>query len=176
MLTRRRFAGFCVVRDLRSERVYCHGSVRAGRAGRNHARRHAKDFVANRRPDAGLYDDACGGDHRGGSARRAAHASGSRIRLCLGRRLRASHPRSGDPHPQTRRWLSNTTRYPACARQTRRRQDQSSDYLCHREGKAARVSGLSAKSVPRSELKPPHTANGLRGVAFWKAGRASQRA
>jgi uncharacterized cupin superfamily protein len=63
--------GFCVVRNLRSERLYCHGSVGAGCAGRNHARRHAKDFVADRRSDAGLYDDTRGSDHRGGSARRA---------------------------------------------------------------------------------------------------------
>ena len=78
------------------------------------ARRHAKDLVADRRSGAELCDATCGSDDRGRSARRAAHASGNRIRLCLRRRLRASHTRSTDPHAQSRRCIPNTGRNASC--------------------------------------------------------------
>jgi hypothetical protein len=49
-----RFHGFCVLRALRHYGVYCYGGVSPGDAVRNDERRHAKDFVADGRSNAGL--------------------------------------------------------------------------------------------------------------------------
>jgi hypothetical protein len=144
MLTRRGFRGFCVVRALRNYRVHCHRSGSPRCAGGDHARRHAKDLVANRRSGAGLYDDPRGSDHRRGGAGRAPHASGNRIRLCVGGRLRASHPRSSHPHDPTRRWLPNPAGHAPCGWQARERQEQNSHHVCGGEGKAHRLSSLRA--------------------------------
>jgi hypothetical protein len=138
-----RIRGFRVMRDLRNYGVCCYCSVGPRCAARSGRRRHAKDLVADRRSDAGLCDGTRGSDNRAGSAARATHASGNRIRLCLGRRFRASHTRSTDPHTQSRRCLPNTARNAPCGWKARRRQVQTSYHLCCGEGKTPRISGLS---------------------------------
>ena len=92
--------------------------------------------------DEWLGDVTCGSDNRAGSAAGATHASGNRIRLCLGRRFRASHTRSTDPHTQSRRCLPNTARNAPCGWKARRRQVQNSYHLCCGEGKTPRISSL----------------------------------
>jgi hypothetical protein len=109
-----RIRGFRFMRDLRNYGVCCYCGVGPRCAARSERRRHAKDFVAGRRSSAGLCDGTCGSDNRAGSAARATHASGNRIRLCHGRRFRASHTRSTDPRTQSRRCFPNTGRNAAC--------------------------------------------------------------
>ena len=116
-----RIRGFRFMRDLRNYGVCCYCGVGPRCAARSQRRRHAKDLIADRRSDAGLCDGTCGSDNRAGSAARATHASGNRIRLCLGRRFRASHTRSTDPHAQSRRCLPNTARNAPCGWKARRR-------------------------------------------------------
>jgi hypothetical protein len=147
MLTRRRFASFascaiCGITEFIATEASAQGAPAATTPGV--AR---KDFVADRRSDAGLYDDPRGSDHRCGGAGRAPHASGNRIRLCLGGRLRASHPRSTHPHDPSRRWLPNPTGHAPCGRQTRQRQEQDSHHVCRGEGKAHRLSSLRAHAA-----------------------------
>ena len=143
MLTRRGFAGFascaiCGITEFVATAASAQGTPPAATR-----RRHAKDLVADRRSGAGLCDGTCGSDNRAGSAGRATHASGNRIRLCLGRRFRASHTRSTDPHTQSRRCLPNTGRNAPCGWKGWRRQDQNSYHLCCGEGKTPRISSLS---------------------------------
>ena len=61
---------------------------RRRRAARS-ARRQANNSLADGRPNAGLCDDKHGSGNRSGSGGCAAHASGNRIELCLGRRQAA---------------------------------------------------------------------------------------
>ena len=58
MLTRRGFAGFASFAICVTYRVHCDRSVGARRATRGDGRCDAKDFVADGRSDAGLYDAA----------------------------------------------------------------------------------------------------------------------
>ena len=143
MLTRRGFAGFascalCGITEFIATEASAQGAPAATTPGVT------RDLVANRRSDAGLYDDPRGSDHRRRRAGRAPHASGNRIRLCVGGRLRASHPRSTHPHDPTRRWLPNPAGHAPCGRQARQRQEQNSHHVCGGEGKAHRLSSLSA--------------------------------
>ena len=137
-----RIRGYCLVRIVRNYRACCRRSVGPNHAARSDGWRHAKDFIADGRPGAGLYDAACRSDDRGRSAGRATHASGNRISLCPGRRLRASRTRSADPYDQGRRWLPNTARNAPCGWEARRHQVQNSYHLCCGEGKAPRISSL----------------------------------
>lgn len=138
-----RIRGFRFMRDLRNYGVCGYCSIGPRYAARSQRRRHAKDLVADRRSSAGLCDGTCGSDNRAGSAARATHASGNRIRLCLGRWFRASHTRSTDPHTQSRRCLPNTARNAPCGWKGWRRQVQNSYHLCCGEGKTPRISSLS---------------------------------
>ena len=138
-----RIRGFRFMRDLRNYGVCCYCSVGPRYAARSQRRRHVKDLVAGRRSSAGLCDGTCGSDNRAGSGGRATHASGNRIRLCHGRRFRASHTRSADPRTQSRRCLPNTARNAACGWKAWRRQVQTSYHLCCGEGKTPRISSLS---------------------------------
>jgi hypothetical protein len=138
-----RIRGFRFMRDLRNYGVCGYCSIGQRYAARSQRRRHAKDLVADRRSSAGLCDGTCGSDNRAGSAARATHASGNRIRLCLGRWFRASHTRSTDPHTQSRRCLPNTARNAPCGWKGWRRQVQNSYHLCCGEGKTPRISSLS---------------------------------
>ena len=145
MLTRRGFAGFascaiCGITEFIATEASAQGTPPPATAGVTR-----KILSQTDGPTPGLCDATRGSDHRAGRARRTTHASGGRIRLCAGRRLRASHPRSSDSHDQKRRRFPNPARNPACGWEAWRRQERHSHHLCRGEGKAPRLSGLSAE-------------------------------
>ena len=145
----KRFYG---LRDLRSYRVHCDGGVGAECAATSSAGHQAKNSFADGRSDAGLCNDKYGSGNRSGSDGCAAYASGNRIELCLGRRLRATRTRSTDSHVESGRWFPNSSRNPPCWRQARRQEVKDRDHICRGEGQAARV---SSSSLIRSRMLTP---------------------
>src|SRR5947209_18144710 len=143
MLTRRGFAGFascaiCGITEFIATEASAQGTPPAATAGVTR-----KILSQTDGPTPGYVTLLVEATIEPGGDRRATHASGGRIRPCAGRRLRASHTRSTDPHAQKRRWLPHTARNAPCGGQAWRRQERHPHHLCRGEGKAPRLSGLS---------------------------------
>src|SRR5262249_21422532 len=144
MLTRRGFAGFascaiCGITEFIAAEASAQGAPPAATAGVTR-----KILSQTDGPTPGYTTLLRGSDDRAGRDRRPTHASGNRIRVRHRRRLRAPDPRASAPDDQKGRWLP----YPAGNAPRRwqawRRQERHSHHLCRGEGKAARLSGLSA--------------------------------